>query len=537
MHKIGITIDRARHQILVVDDNPSTRYSTGRILRAAGFQVAEANTGAAGLDRASAGDISAVVLDVHLPDMDGFTVCRILRRQPETVVLPVLHLSATFIESADKVAGLNSGADAYLEHPVEPAVLVATVQALVRARIAEEQLREAEQRYRQLLLEREQAARAAAERHSRTKDDFVAVLSHELRNPLNAILMSVDLLLRRQPEPAFAKGLEAIRRNAQTQARLISDILDVSRINSGKLTLQREPADPALLLQSALETMRPQYEARGLVLHSAIEPVGTMLLDPARFQQIFWNLFHNAIKFSHDGGRICVALARVGTDLVLTISDTGQGIAPEFLERVFEKFTQSEAAGRRPQGGLGLGLSIVKHLAELHDGDVVLESAGLGAGATVQVRLPIVQSPDGHTMDAARSALESAVLAVLADRHVLVVEDDRDAAEMLGHILEDRGAQVRLAGDADAALAALQAQRPDLLLSDIGLPGRDGHALLRQWRALEAAASQPRVPAIALTAFGRADDRAMALQAGFDEHIAKPFEPHRLLNAICQLLG
>ena len=539
MHKVSITIDRAQHQVLVVDDNPATRYSTCRILRAAGFQTVEATSGGTGLDRARAGGISAVVLDVHLPDMDGFTVCRMLRELPETVVLPVLHLSATFIESSDKVAGLNSGADAYLEHPVEPAVLVATVQALIRARIAEEQLRETEQRYKQLLLEREQAARAAAERHSRTKDDFVAVLSHELRNPLNAILMNVHVLLRKPQPPDIAKGLDAIRRNAQTQARIISDILDVSRINSGKLALQRELADPVALVQSSIDAMRQQLGSRAQHLDLQLQATGPVLLDPARFQQIFWNIFNNAIKFSHPGGSVRVALARTADRLELTVTDQGKGIAPAFLDRVFEKFTQSEAPGKRASGGLGLGLSIVKHLAELHGGGVALSSPGLDAGTTAHVWLPLQPTAaDGSPAPESQpGVLDDAALAGLSGRKVLVVEDDRDAADMLGHILEDRGAQVSIAGDHDGGLAALQACRPDLLLSDIGLPGKDGYALIRHWRALEARQGLPRLPAIALTAFGRPDDRAMALDAGFDAHVAKPFEPQLLLNAIRRLLG
>ena len=537
MHKVNTTIDRSKHTVLVVDDTPATRYSTCRILRAAGFQIAEAASGGEGLDRARAGNISAVVLDVHLPDIDGFTVCRMLREMPETLVLPVLHLSATYVESSDKVAGLNSGADAYLEHPVEPAILVATLQALIRARIAEEQLRETEQRYRQLLLEREQAARANAERHSRTKDDFVAVLSHELRNPLNAILMNVHLLLRKEPPPEYTRGLDAIRRNAQTQARIISDILDVSRINSGKLTLQREMADPAALVQSSIDAMRQQLDSRQLRLVLDVQPAGLVLLDPARFQQIFWNIFNNAIKFSHAGGCVHVALRRTSEQLELTVSDTGKGIAPAFLGRVFEKFTQSEAPGKRASGGLGLGLSIVKHLAELHGGDVELTSPGLDAGTTARVWLPLQPIVDGSVaLDTQPGALDDAALAGLSGRRVLVVEDDRDAAEMLGLILEDRGAQVRIVGDHDSGLAALQAQRPDLLLSDIGLPGKDGYALIRQWRAQEASGGLARLPAIALTAFGRPDDRAMALAAGFDAHVAKPFEPQALLNAMLRLV-
>ena len=537
MHKVNTTIDRSKHTVLVVDDTPATRYSTCRILRAAGFQIAEAASGGEGLDRARAGNISAVVLDVHLPDIDGFTVCRMLREMPETLVLPVLHLSATYVESSDKVAGLNSGADAYLEHPVEPAILVATLQALIRARIAEEQLRETEQRYRQLLLEREQAARANAERHSRTKDDFVAVLSHELRNPLNAILMNVHLLLRKEPPPEYTRGLDAIRRNAQTQARIISDILDVSRINSGKLTLQREMADPAALVQSSIDAMRQQLDSRQLRLVLDVQPAGVVLLDPARFQQIFWNIFNNAIKFSHAGGCVHVALRRTSEQLELTVTDTGKGIAPAFLGRVFEKFTQSEAPGKRASGGLGLGLSIVKHLAELHGGDVELTSPGLDAGTTARVWLPLQPIVDGSVaLDTQPGALDDAALAGLSGRRVLVVEDDRDAAEMLGLILEDRGAQVRIVGDHDSGLAALQAQRPDLLLSDIGLPGKDGYALIRQWRAQEASGGLARLPAIALTAFGRPDDRAMALAAGFDAHVAKPFEPQALLNAMLRLV-
>ncbi|CAN7460869.1 response regulator [Pseudorhodoferax sp. LjRoot39] len=539
MHKVSTTIDRSQHTVLVVDDSPATRYSTCRILHAAGFQTLEAVTGAEGLDRARAGGISAVVLDVHLPDMDGFTVCRMLRELPETVVLPVLHLSATYIESSDKVAGLNSGADAYLEHPVEPPILVATLQALIRARIAEEQLRVSEQRYKQLLLEREQAARANAERHSRTKDDFVAVLSHELRNPLNAILMNVHVLLRKPQAPDIAKGLDAIRRNAQTQARIISDILDVSRINSGKLTLQRETADPVALVRSSIDAMHQQLSSRELRLELDLRPTGPMLLDPARFQQIFWNIFNNAIKFSHPGGTVRVGLTSDAGLLELTVTDHGKGIAPAFLDRVFEKFTQSEAPGKRASGGLGLGLSIVKHLAELHGGGVELSSPGLDAGTTARVWLPLQPGgADGSpTPDTQPGVLDDAALAGLSGRQVLVVEDDRDAAEMLGHILEDRGAQVRIAGDHDMGLAALQAQRPDLLLSDIGLPGKDGYALIRHWRAQEQDDGLTRLPAIALTAFGRPDDRAMALDAGFDAHVAKPFEPQLLLNTIRRLLG
>ncbi len=645
---IQISIDRSLHTVLVVDDHPTTRYTTARVLRAGGFKTIEASTGQEALDL-STGDISAVVLDVHLPDIGGFEVCKILRQRESTMVLPVVHLSAAYVEDADKVAGLDAGADAYLIHPAQPAVLIATVQALIRARMAEERLRRSEEKFkaiytqaesgialidaggrfrdanpamlrmlgrsadqvigraiaefatpesqarveqhtggeapgheefalvngagdvvhlewsisvpvendmrvavvsnvseriqferrRQLLLEREQAARAAAERHSRTKDDFVAVLSHELRNPLNAIMMNVHVLQRKGAAADLAKGLEVIRRNANTQARIISDILDVSRINSGKLTLQREPTDPAALIASSLDAMKPMVEGRRLqVVADLADGTGTLSLDPARFQQIFWNIFNNAVKFSHPEGVVHVTLRRTHNLLTLTVTDAGKGIDPAFIGRVFEKFTQSDAPGNRQQGGLGLGMSIVKHLVELHAGHVAVASEGLGSGTTVTVEIPAEAARDdgaGGPAETLPAALEDAAYAVLSGLRIVVVEDDLEAGEILAHILEDRGATVALAGDHDTALALLASHRPDLMVSDIGLPGKDGYELLRSVRRREGASG--RLPAIALTAFGREDDQNMALDAGFDVHLSKPLEPQTLLQAIRRLVG
>lgn len=653
---IHSSIDRGRHTVLVVDDNPATRYSTARVLRAAGFQTAEAASGSEALARIAQG-VSGVVLDVHLPDIDGFEICRILRGKADNATLPVVHLSAEFVRNEDKVMGLNAGADAYLVHPVEPAVLVATLQALIRARTAEDQLRRSERRFRaiydqapsgivlidargciadanpalqallgrtldQLLglclselappewrslvrertegldsagearawqgqfpllnaggvpvhldwsmsehvepglrigiatdaserhqleqkrrevLEREQAARASAERHSRTKDDFIAVLSHELRTPLNAIVGWVAVLLRREPTPEALKGLQAIERNVKTQARIISDILDVSRINSGKLGLQREVVDPAELVLNALAAVRGTLGDKHLALQVDVEQARqSAWLDPARFQQILWNLVSNAVKFSAEGGRIAVSLRREGPRLKLTVQDFGQGIEPQFLPHLFDRFSQSDSPGNRRHGGLGLGLSIVQHLAELHGGAVTAESAGTGHGATFRVELNVAPPPEEPAAADTPDSQGGADPLAEADAHplrhldILVVEDDADAREMLTLVLADRGAAVRTAGDHDSALAAARERLPDVLVSDIGLPGRDGYELIRGVRALEPA-GQPRtqrLAAIALTAFARSEDRERALNAGFDDHLPKPLKPHALVTAI-----
>ena len=642
---IHTTIDRSRHTVLVVDDNPATRYATARVIRAAGFATAEAGTGAEALRLATTA-ISALVLDVHLPDIDGFEICRRLRADPATAALPVIHLSAAYVQSEDKVTGLNAGADAYLVHPVEPAVLVATLQALVRARMAEDQLRRSELRFRAIynqapsgmaliddagrlqdvnpalvhllgqsrdalvggfvfdfapaefvelvrermagpvtgdgawqgefplvradgrwvhlswsvsshaepglrigvatdiserkeleaqrieVLEREQVARLAAERHSRTKDDFVAILSHELRTPLNAIAGWVHLLNRHGASPErVGKALDAIDRSVKAQTRIISDILDVSRVNAGKLQLYRERVDPAALTALSIDTLSESIEAKRLDVQLAQRgDVSLAWLDPTRFQQIVWNLLTNAVKFSHEGGTVRVLLAWETDMLVLTIEDEGKGVASEFLPQLFDRFSQSDAPGNRLYGGLGLGLSIVRHLAELHGGRVQAFSEGEGRGTRMQVTLPLVETGAEPVNDSTPPLSPASNDRPLAELHVAVVEDNADAAEMLAVILRDAGAQVRQACDYDSALRLFEERWPDVLVSDIGLPGRDGYELVARLRAMQDAGTP--LAAVALTAFSRPEDRARALESGFDAHLAKPFQPHVLVSTI-----
>jgi signal transduction histidine kinase/CheY-like chemotaxis protein len=398
---------------------------------------------------------------------------------------------------------------------------------------------ELEQRRRDVL-EREQAARQVAERHSRTKDDFIAVLSHELRTPLNAIIGWVHILKRRGVLPEGMRGLDAIERNVKTQARIISDILDVSRINSGKLQLERQWIDPAELIRSSIASLGTAIDERQIRIQSDVDSAAASAwLDPDRYQQIFWNLMTNAIKFSTEGGVVQVVLRREGDRLRLGVRDQGAGIKAEFLPHLFERFTQSDAPGNRRHGGLGLGLSIVKHLVDLHGGEVGAESDGLGHGTLMWVDLPVgaeVADPPAIGPDTVLDEDPTGIFQALQGVDVLVVEDDVEAGEMMTIVLGDRGAQVRLARDVDGALAQLQQRRPQLLVSDIGLPGKDGYELARAVRALEGP-SGPRLPMVALTAFARPEDRHKTLDAGFDLHLAKPLKPHQLLAAVIELLA
>ena len=386
------------------------------------------------------------------------------------------------------------------------------------------------------VLEREQVARQAAERLSRTKDDFVAILSHELRTPLNAIAGWVHLLNRHGASPErVGKALDAIDRSVKAQTRIISDILDVSRVNAGKLQLYRERVDPAALTALSIEALAEAIEAKRLDVQLAQQgEVSLVWLDPTRFQQIVWNLLTNAIKFSHEGGTVRILLAWEHEKLVMTIQDEGKGVAPEFLPQLFDRFSQSDAPGNRLHGGLGLGLSIDRHLAELHGGCVEAFSEGEGRGTRMQVALPLVEDGAVLVSDAALPLSPASNDRPLAEFQIAVVEDNADAADMLAVILRDAGAQVRQASDYDSALRLFEASWPDVLVSDIGLPGRDGYELIATLRAMENAGKP--LAAIALTAFSRPEDRARALASGFDAHLAKPFQPHALVTTIHSVL-
>jgi PAS domain S-box-containing protein len=394
------------------------------------------------------------------------------------------------------------------------------------------------------LLANERSARSAAEHASRMKDEFLATLSHELRTPLSAIVGWSHLLLQgTSGEADFQQGLSTIERNARIQTQLIEDLLDMSRIISGKLRLDIQRVLPVTFVEAAIDSARPAADAKGIQLVKTLDSLaGPIAGDPGRLQQIVWNLLSNAIKFTPRGGKVQVVLQRINSHVELSVADTGQGIAPDFLPYVFDRFRQADASTTRKQGGLGIGLAIVKQLVELHGGSVHVTSEGEGKGATFSVHLPlsVVQA---HTRDGDRQhprvSRDRAVVkpaVELSGIKVLVVDDEQDARELIRHILEDHDAQVITACSATEAITMMEQQKPDVLVSDIGMPLVDGYDFLKQVRTM-CSDSGGRIPAIALTAFARSEDRTRALMSGYQVHVAKPVEPAELVATVASVVG
>ncbi|MBV9273786.1 MAG: PAS domain S-box protein [Verrucomicrobia bacterium] len=405
-----------------------------------------------------------------------------------------------------------------------------------------QQIAEAVNAERGKLLESERAARTAAERASRTKDEFLATLSHELRTPLNAILgWATTLRTGGFRDQELVQGLEAIERNARVQGQIVDDLLDMSRIISGKVRLEVQRVDLPAVVAAAIETVRVSADAKGIRLQTVIDPLNvTISGDPNRLQQIFWNLLSNAIKFTPKAGRVQILLERVDSHVEVSVIDTGEGVSPDFLPSLFDRFRQADASPSRRHGGLGLGLSIVKHLVELHGGTVRAKSGGLGKGATFVVSLPLaVLHPPEDTQKRAHPQANVGDLPVLPvvflqNVHVLVVDDEPDARSLLKVLLETAGAAVHLAHSADAALEFLLAHSVDILICDIGLPEVDGYTLIRRIRRLDNP-DKSEVAAIALTAYARLEDRTEAIRAGFQNHLPKPVEPAELLTVVQSL--
>ncbi|MDQ3487838.1 MAG: ATP-binding protein, partial [Acidobacteriota bacterium] len=414
--------------------------------------------------------------------------------------------------------------------------------AIDNARLYEAAQRAAEER--KVLLENERAARTAAERMSSIKDEFLATLSHELRTPLNAILGWAQVLRSggtKDPQDLF-KGLETIERNARVQTQLIEDLLDMSRITSGKLRLDIQAIMPIAFIEAAIETVKPSADAKGLRLEKFLDPsAGPISGDPGRLQQVVWNLLSNAIKFTPKGGKIQVLLERVNSHVEMTVTDTGIGIKPELIPHLFERFRQGDASTTRHYGGLGLGLSIVESLVELHGGTVAIKSPGDALGTTVTVHVPLsaVHRATSETRlhpRVSHSVGTHAASAELQGVTVLVVDDHADARDLIQRVLGDCGAVVHVAASADEAVRLVMEHKPDVLVSDIGMPGADGYELLRRIRALDPEQGG-RVAAIALTAFARSEDRTRALRAGFVVHVSKPVDPSELIATVASVAG
>ncbi|HEY0003356.1 MAG TPA: PAS domain S-box protein [Pyrinomonadaceae bacterium] len=397
------------------------------------------------------------------------------------------------------------------------------------------------------LLISEQKARQEAEAANRMKDEFLSTLSHELRTPLTAILGWTRMLSAGQVDEADnQRALETIERNAHAQSQLIEDILDVSRVISGKMRLEVRPLDLSTVIEAAVDTALPAAEAKGIRLQRVLDSGDSMVSgDPTRLQQVVWNLLSNAIKFTPKGGRVQIRLERINSHVEIIVTDNGQGISPDVLPHVFERFRQADSTTTRAHGGLGLGLAIVRHLVELHGGMVEAESAGPGQGATFTVKLPLIvmrstelreRVKEERVHPTAGEVLPFQCPPELDGLHILVVDDEEDARTLITAILEKCAARVTAASSTEEGLALLKELRPDVLVSDLGMPEEDGYSLIRKVRALPAE-DGGRTAAVALTAYARVEDRLKVLRAGFQTHLPKPVEPIELVAVIANLAG
>jgi len=395
------------------------------------------------------------------------------------------------------------------------------------------------------ILESERSARIEAQRATRIKDEFLATLSHELRTPLSSILGWTQILKRKadalKPEE-LKRGIEVIDRNARAQVQLIDELLDLNRIMAGKVRLDLKPVSLVETVQSVIESAEPSAKAKDIRLEARLDPDASMVqADGGRLQQVVWNLLSNAIKFTDPGGRIEIVLELSGTSAVLSVSDTGIGIPESFLPRVFDRFAQKDATTTRSFGGLGLGLAISKQLVELHGGTIRASSPGEGRGATFVVELPLgaaaahAEAAASAPTEAGTTGAERPALPRLDGVHVLVIDDDADGRELLRRVLEDQAATVTTMSSGEEALDALRSVKPHLIVSDIGMPVMDGYQLMRSLRAREAQGEK--IPAIALTAFAREEDRKRALLAGYQAHLAKPFDVAELILVAADLAG
>ncbi|QCP49148.1 response regulator [Trinickia violacea] len=539
------------HVLFVDDDEGLLRLAT-RALTRVGYRVSTA----ASTDSARTALLlelpEVIVVDYTLGTAEtGLDFLRALRAAG--IVLPAI-LCTGFADEARVIEALRSGvadivpkSDGYLDYLPEAIERVLRETRVQRELAEAQRLSEREAHFRTLAEEREQllaserAARTEAERASRVKDEFVATLSHELRTPLNAIVGWTQILMRDASEPErVKKGLEVIERNARAQAQMVDDLLDLSRVMAGKLRLDLERLDLGDIVEYVIRSVQPAADAKEIRITPILEPAGPVQGDPARLQQVVWNLLSNAIKFTGKRGKVEVLLRGVEGEVELTVSDTGQGIKPEFLAHVFERFRQEDTGTTRQHGGLGLGLSIAKQLVEMHCGRIEAMSDGEGRGATFVVRLPTANIEPVRVAGARSQSLETPP--ALAGLHVLIVEDEPDARELVERLLQERGATTTALDNAADALAAYEAAPPDVVVSDIGMPGEDGYEFIRKLRALEQAASERSgqsrtTPAAALTAFARSEDRRRALLAGFQTHIAKPVDPLELVVVIAALAG
>ena len=527
-------------RVLIVDDDVVLLKALPEALqlRMEGVAVDTCDSAPSALRQINATDYDAIVADIKMPGMDGLALLAEIRAlRPET---PTLLITGHGHDDL-AVLALRGGAYDFIQKPIEREYFLASLRRAIEARENRRHLHEQQEilewHARELESIVEQRTHQLREAN-RLKEQFLATLSHELRSPLGAIRMWSSLLRSGKLDaPRTVRALDGIERSAILQEQLVEDLLDVSRIAAGKLVLDLRPVNPKALVEAALDAIRGAAEAKQVRLEAQFEfSEGQVRGDPVRLQQVVWNLLSNAVKFSAQGGHVVVRLAGVDEQVVIAVQDEGEGIAPEFLPHVFERFWQADATRTRAHGGLGLGLAIVRELVHLHGGSVEAASEGKGRGTTLTVRLPLVcEGSDAEGIFPPRPALSGERFhptPTLKGVQVLVVDDDPDARESIAVALEQSGACVHAVGSAAEAVESLERNPPDVLLSDIAMPGMDGYALLRQARARLRGA---RVVAAALTAYAGEEDRRRALAAGFQMHLAKPVEPAELVATVAKL--
>ncbi|PYT15184.1 MAG: histidine kinase [Acidobacteria bacterium] len=540
--------------VLVTEDNPEMlRFITESL--AAEYRTEAALDGEEGLQKALALRPDLILSDILMAPKSGEEMVRELRARPELDGVPVMLLTAV-ADGSLRTKLLKEGAQDYLLKPFSIEELLARVSNLVTVKRAREALqRELETTGHNLegliqeLAQRtrsEQAARTEAEEANRAKDRFLAAVSHELRTPLTGILGWCRLLRGGNlDEDTALRALDTIERNTKLQSQLVEELLDISRIISGKLRLDLHPVGLTAVIEAALDAVRPTAESSGIRLNSTLDPAaGLVRGDPDRLQQVVWNLVSNALKFTPAGGDVSVRLARLNSHLEISVSDTGRGISGEFLPHVFERFRQADTSNTQTNGGLGLGLAIARHIVELHGGSVRAESPGEGKGATFTVTLPLMEAESlkrlrGGNTDSRHSRGVEDRLAHAPDLkalRVLVVDDEADTRDMLTVALGNCGADVSAVASTSEALEAIERFQPDVMLSDIKMPGEDGYILMRKLRDLETEKGA-HIPAIALTAYAGVEDRLRALSAGFQRHVSKPVEPAELVQVVANLAG
>lgn len=523
--------------ILLVDDQPGKLLTYEAMLSELGENLIKANSGREALEHLLKTDITVVLMDVSMPELDGFELAEIIRGHPRYQKTAIIFVSAVHLTDLDRLKGYESGAVDYVSVPVIPELLRAKVSVFAelyrKTRESERLNRELEQRVAERTAELEASTARQTElaeqlrQADRRKDEFLALLAHELRNPLAPVRNAVTIMrMKNSDDPELAWCRDVIERQANQLTRLVDDLLDVSRITRGKIKLRIEPLDLATVLEAAVETSRPLIDAHKHELLVTLPKDRVRIEgDLTRLTQVIANLLNNAAKYQNEGGRIELTAACERGEAVISVKDQGVGIAPEMLAQAFDLFSQGERAPDRAQGGLGIGLSLVKNLVEMHGGTVSGVSGGVGKGSEFVVRLPcLAAEPNALTDLPADSAMTPAAHPL----RVLVVDDSTDAAESLAKLLRLAGHEVLVAHDGPEALEIVAAERPAVMLLDIGLPGMDGYEVCRRIR--QQGFSDARI--IAVTGYGQARDRERSREAGFDSHAVKPVDPSELMKLV-----